>query len=133
MKLRRSRTSKRGRIEIIPMIDVMFFLLATFMLTSLTMQRLDAVKLNLPQGHAQQMAEQQPLTLSVTKAGQMQVNHQGVTLDDIAPTVKRLLRPDGNIVIAADSGASHGLVVQAMLQARQGGAEHFLIAVQRAE
>src|SRR6202012_1731009 len=41
MKLRRSRRSKRGRIEIIPMIDVMFFLLATFMLTSLAMQRLD--------------------------------------------------------------------------------------------
>ena len=49
MKLRRSRASKRGRIEIIPMIDVMFFLLATFMLASLAMQRLDAVKLDLPQ------------------------------------------------------------------------------------
>jgi biopolymer transport protein ExbD len=34
MKLRRSRQPKRGRIEIIPMIDVMFFLLATFMLAS---------------------------------------------------------------------------------------------------
>ena len=44
MKFRRSRASKRGRIEIIPMIDVMFFLLATFMLASLAMQRLDAVK-----------------------------------------------------------------------------------------
>ena len=58
MKLRRSRASKRGRIEIIPMIDVMFFLLATFMLASLTMQRLDAVKLELPQGNAQPLASQ---------------------------------------------------------------------------
>ena len=40
MKLRRIRTAKRGRIEIIPMIDVMFFLLATFMLASLSMARL---------------------------------------------------------------------------------------------
>ena len=40
MKLRRARSSRRGRIEIIPMIDVMFFLLATFMLASLTMQNL---------------------------------------------------------------------------------------------
>jgi biopolymer transport protein ExbD len=35
MKLKRSRGRRRGRIEIIPMIDVMFFLLATFMLASL--------------------------------------------------------------------------------------------------
>ena len=131
MKLRRARTSKRGRIEIIPMIDVMFFLLATFMLTSLSMQRLDAVKLDLPQGRAEQLAEQQPLTLSVTRAGQIQVNHQSVQLDEVSAVVKRLVRPDGNIIIASDSAASNGLVVQAMLRARQGGAVHFLVAVQR--
>jgi len=133
MKLRRSRTSKRGRIEIIPMIDVMFFLLATFMLTSLSMQRLDAVKLDLPQGQAQQLTEQQPLTLSVTKTGQIQVNRQSVQLNEVAAAVRRQVRPDGDIVVAADSAASNGLVVQAILQARQGGAEHFLIAVQRDE
>jgi biopolymer transport protein ExbD len=133
MKFRRARTSKRGRIEIIPMIDVMFFLLATFMLTSLSMQRLDAVKLDLPQGRAEQLAEQQPLTLSVTKAGQIQVNRQSVQLDEVSAVVKRLVHPDGNIIVAADSAASNGLVVQAMLQARQGGAVHFLVAVQRAE
>jgi biopolymer transport protein ExbD len=38
MKLRRSRSYRRGCIEIIPMIDVMFFLLVTFMLASLSMQ-----------------------------------------------------------------------------------------------
>lgn len=131
MKLRRSRTSKRGRIEIIPMIDVMFFLLATFMLASLTMQRLDAVKLDLPQGAAQPLAAQQPLTLSVTRTGQIQINRQTVQLNQVAVTVKQRLGADGNVVVAADAGAPNGLVVEAMLQARQGGAGHFLIAVQR--
>ncbi|NIE65891.1 biopolymer transporter ExbD [Burkholderia sp. Ax-1719] len=131
MKLRRTRRTKRGRIEIIPMIDVMFFLLATFMLTSLTMQRLDAVKLDLPQGEAQPLATQQALTLSISQDGQIQIDRQAVALRDIASTVRRRLHADGDVVIAADSGASHGLVTQAMLQARQGGASHFLIAVQR--
>jgi biopolymer transport protein ExbD len=131
MKLRRSRASKRGRIEIIPMIDVMFFLLATFMLASLAMQRLDAVKLDLPQGTAQPLAEQQPLTLSVNRSGQIQVNRRTVMLSEIADAIKRQLPSDGNVVVAADAGAPNGLVVQAMLQARQGGAGHFLIAVQR--
>ena len=48
MKLRKSRQFKRGRIEIIPMIDVMFFLLVTFMLASLAMQNLHSLEVNLP-------------------------------------------------------------------------------------
>ena len=40
---RRARGYRRGRIEIIPIIDVMFFLLVTFMLASLAMQSLNSV------------------------------------------------------------------------------------------
>ena len=131
MKLRRSRTAKRGRIEIIPMIDVMFFLLATFMLTSLSMQRLDAIRLTLPQGHAEALASEQPLTLAIARDGHIEINRQRVTLDQIAATIRRLVGPQGNVVIAADEAAANGTVVQAMLRAREGGAQHFLVAVQR--
>jgi biopolymer transport protein ExbD len=131
MKLRRSRVSKRGRIEIIPMIDVMFFLLATFMLTSLAMQRVDSVRISLPRGQAQQMPADQPVTLSVNRDNRIYVNQQPVTLNEVSSSVKRLLGPDGNLVVAADDGASHGIVVQAMLEARKAGAKHFLVAVHR--
>ena len=53
MKIRHAREFRHGRIEIIPMIDVMFFLLVTFMLASLSMQSLNSVKVNLPQGSAE--------------------------------------------------------------------------------
>ncbi|MFM0285476.1 ExbD/TolR family protein [Paraburkholderia megapolitana] len=131
MKLRRTRASKRGRIEIIPMIDVMFFLLATFMLTSLAMQRLDAVRVDLPQGRAQQMSTDGPLTLAVTRTNQIYINRQPVRLDQVTQAVAKLLQRDGNVIVAADDAASHGIVVQAMLAARQAGAEHFLVAVHR--
>lgn len=131
MKLRRARASRRGRIEIIPMIDVMFFLLATFMLTSLAMQRLDAVRVDLPKGQAQAMRLDEPLTLSVNRANQIFVNRQPVRLDEVSRAVAKGLRRDGNIVVAADDGASHGVVVQAILEARKAGAEHFLVAVHR--
>ena len=131
MKLRRSRRSKRGRIEIIPMIDVMFFLLATFMLTSLAMQRLDALGIRLPQGHAQQLRADRPLTLAVDRANRIFINRQPVPLARVSATVARLLGADHEIVVAADDGATHGIVVQAMLEARRAGAEHFLVAVHR--
>src|SRR5205823_607776 len=55
MKLRKSRSARKGRIEIIPMIDVMFFLLATFMLASLTMLNLHSLGVHLPKGKAGKM------------------------------------------------------------------------------
>ncbi|AOJ65611.1 biopolymer transporter ExbD [Burkholderia ubonensis] len=131
MKLRRSRASKRGRIEIIPMIDVMFFLLATFMLTSLAMQRLDAVGIDLPRGQARQLQADRPVTLSVNRENQIFIDRQPVPLDRVSGIVAHLLGQHHDIVIAADDGATHGVVVQAMLAARRAGAEHFLVAVHR--
>jgi len=131
MKLRRSRASKRGRIEIIPMIDVMFFLLATFMLASLAMQRLDAVKINLPSGQAERLSEDRPLTMSIDPKNEIFIDHSLVRLDQVEGSVRRLLKADKNVVIAADDASAQGAVVQAMLAARRGGAEHFLIAVHR--
>ncbi|WP_233838033.1 ExbD/TolR family protein [Paraburkholderia sp. ZP32-5] len=131
MKFRLSRAARRGRIEIIPMIDVMFFLLATFMLASLAMQRLDAVKVNLPSGRAQQMSADGPPTLSIDRGNAIFVNREAVRPDQVEPAIRRVLRADHDVIIAADDAASHGVVVQAMLAARRAGAEHFLIAVHR--
>lgn len=131
MKIQRARHFRHGRIEIIPMIDVMFFLLATFMLASLAMQRLDAVKVDLPSGQAQQMSEDQPLTLAVDRTNTIFLDRQPVRLDQVEAGVRRLLKPDRNVVIAADDAAAQGAVVQAMLAARRAGAEHFLIAIHR--
>ena len=130
MKLRRSRQHRRGRIEIIPMIDVMFFLLATFMLASLSLQNLHSLPVNLPQGKAEPMQARTPVTLTITKGSSIMIDSTPVTLDSLAGTLKPLLKgPDDHVIVAADSAAPEGVVVQAMLRARNAGAEHFLIAV----
>jgi biopolymer transport protein ExbD len=132
VKRRKLRARRRGRIEIIPMIDVMFFLLATFMLASLSMQNLHSLAVNLPRGQAAPMQLKKPVTLTVTEAGGLLINEQPVTLDTLADTLKPLLAgPDSDVVVAADSGAPNGIVVQAMLRARDAGAQHFQIAVKR--
>ena len=119
MKLRPSRQRRKGRIEIIPMIDVMFFLLATFMLASL-----------LPRGQAPPLQSMRSVTLTVTRGGEILLDQTAVTLDTLAAVLRPMLAPAGtNVVVAADSAAPSGIVVQAMLQARSAGAEHFLFAV----
>ena len=131
MKLRKSRQPKRGRIEIIPMIDVMFFLLVTFMLASLSMQSLHSLPVNLPRGQAAPMQAKTAITLTVTADSQIFLDKTPVTLGSLTETLKPMLRPDSKIILAADSAAPHGITVQAMLRAREAGAQQFLIAVKR--
>ena len=130
MKLRRSRQFRKGRIEIIPMIDVMFFLLATFMLSSLSMQNLDSLQVNLPQGQAEKLSTKTPVTLTLTNDSQIFINRIPVTLETLAETLKPLLQDsEHKLIVSADNDAPQGIVVQAMLRARTAGAQHFLIAV----
>jgi len=132
MKLRKSRSFRRGRIEIIPMIDVMFFLLATFMLASLTLQNLHSMPVDLPQGRAQQLEAPKRITLTVGKDGKLFLDEAPVVLDDLTDALRPLMHgPDTSIVVAADNLAPNGVVVQAMLRARAAGAEHFLFAIRR--
>ena len=130
MKLRKARVFRKGRIEIIPMIDVMFFLLATFMLASLSMQNLDSLQVNLPPGQAEKLNTKEPVTLTLTNDSKIFVNRIPVTLETLAETLKPLLQDsDQKLIVSADNDAPQGMVVQAMLRARSAGAQHFLIAV----
>ncbi len=130
MKLRKSREPRKGKIEIIPMIDVMFFLLATFMLASLSMQNLDSLQVNLPQGEAEKLNTDTPATLTLTSDSKIFINKTPVTLETLATTLKPLLsESQKKLIVSADNDAPQGIVVQAMLRARAAGAQQFLIAV----
>ncbi|NNM69001.1 MAG: biopolymer transporter ExbD [Gallionella sp.] len=134
MKLRKSREYKRGRIEIIPMIDVMFFLLATFMLASLSMQNLHSLPVDLPQGHAAPIQAKTPVTLTITRDSRIYLDKTPVSLNGLVSTLKTMLpNADASVIVAADSNAPNGITVQAMLKAREAGAQHFLIAVKHVD
>jgi biopolymer transport protein ExbD len=132
MKLRSSHRRRRGRIEIIPMIDVMFFLLATFMLASLTMQNLHSLRVDLPQGNAAPLTAAKSVTLTITGTGDLLLNTVPVTLDTLTAALKPLLESTGRtVVVAADRAAPSGIVVEAMLRAREAGVEEFAFAIRK--
>ncbi|MDA8365295.1 MAG: biopolymer transporter ExbD [Gammaproteobacteria bacterium] len=132
MRLRKRRLPRRGRIEIIPMIDVMFFLLATFMLASLVMQNLNSLPVNLPKGKAERSSISNLVTLTISRTAGISINRIPVTLGTLANVLKPLLRnPSQPVIVSADKAAPDGVVVQAMLRARAAGVQHFLIVVRR--
>jgi biopolymer transport protein ExbD len=132
MKLRRLKKSKKGRIEIIPMIDVMFFLLATFMLASLSMQRLNGLAVDLTRGAANQVNVENQITLSITHDNLIFLNKEPILLSELKSRLQSMLRgADKTVIITSDKHAFQGVVMQSMLAAREAGAEHFSIIARK--
>ena len=74
------------------------------------------------------------MTLTVTRDSRILLDKTPVTLETLAPTLKTMLKgTDSNVVVAAERNATHGVIVEAMLQARLAGAQRFLIAVKHAD
>jgi biopolymer transport protein ExbD len=131
MRLRPLRARRRGRIEIIPMIDVMFFLLATFMLASLAMQNLHALRVNLPRGTAQSLVVDRSPTLTVTADGRLLVDQNEIAFEQLAAVLRARLGAGTTVIVNADAAAPNGAVVRAMLEARAAGADKFLFAIRK--
>lgn len=132
MKLARTRKSKKGRIEIIPMIDVMFFLLATFMLASLSMQRLNGLAVDLTKGKADQVNIENQITLSITHDNLIFINKEQTAIEHLKSRLKLMLQQsDKRIIILSDKHAFQGTVMQVMLIAREAGAQNFSIVARQ--
>ncbi len=131
MKIKRLNSTKKGKIEIIPMIDVMFFLLATFILASIAMQKYQGVAVNLNKGSAENVNEQtQSITISITHDNLVYINKNQVLLTEIANNLEKLINDkNNNILIASDENSKQGVVMQAMLEAKKAGAKKFSFIV----
>jgi biopolymer transport protein ExbD len=128
MKIKRNRQSKKGRIEIIPMIDVMFFLLATFMLASLSMQKFEGIAVNLVAGKADKVQVEKQITFTITHDNSIFLGTEQIKLGDVYGKLVSILNdPQKMIIIASDKDASQGVVMEVMLRAKAAGAQHFSI------
>ena len=107
MKLRRSEL-KRARIEIIPMIDTIFFLLVYFMITSLAMVQMSAYKVDLPQSSTAQGKPVEKVVVTLDKLGRYSIDRKYVAYSDIMPALMERVdeNPYITIVINVDKDQS---------------------------
>jgi biopolymer transport protein ExbD len=113
-----------ARIEIIPLIDIMFFLLASFMMVSLSQVTLKGMKVNLPIGSSGQVQNKKDyVSLSVDKDGYYYFDKQKIALEEIQPKLVQLYRtnPEAKIFIRGDAEAVHGNVTRMLDQIRSSG------------
>ena len=114
---------KKARIEIIPLIDVIFFLLATFVLFTLSLNKIASVEVNLPIPAPPSAAPPDPdmVTLQISDQNSCFWNTEPIQLSDIAPRLDTLKRRVAQpcILITGDDHAKFGLTVLALDEIRK--------------
>ncbi len=130
MKLKR-RLARKARIEIIPMIDTMFFLLVFFMVATLSMTVQQGLSVNLPHAVTARDEVRQTATLTFTKEGRLYFNKEPLSSPEEAAS--RLARwketvLEATVVINADRSVEHGSVVALMDAIRRTGVTRMAIA-----
>ena len=136
MRIKR-RPVEKARIELIPMIDTMAFLLVFFMIASLAMTRQAGLPVNLPTAEtaSPQTWGDRALVLTLNRQGQAYLDKQPVDRDDLERRVKARIekRPELIVVINADANLRHGDVIRAMDAVKRAGAAHMAVATRPAE
>lgn len=113
-----------AKIEIIPLIDIMFFLLAAFMLVSLSMVNLRSVKVNLPTATtATAEIEHNLVNISVDRAGLAYLDAKPIGQSELAFQLSNMAKTniDARVFISGDLDARHGEVVRVLDLVRASG------------
>jgi biopolymer transport protein ExbD len=125
-----------ARIEIVPLIDIMFFLLAAFMLVSLSMVHLKGVKVNLPTSTtATPEAKRDLLAISVTKEGVIFLDARAIGKNELSAQLAtvRQERPDTRVFIRGDRECRHGDVLAVLDLVRGAGIQNVAFETRDAE
>lgn len=123
---------KRSRLEVIPLIDVVFFCLATFVLVTLTMNKNKAIPVNLPVASSSVNPEKndEAVTLTITEQGdQIFWDKDGLTWDQFVARLDQYKREetDPKIMINGDERAFFGKAVVVLDEVRKAGIQKVTI------
>ena len=132
MKIGSPLPHKKARIEIIPLIDIMFFLLASFMMASLTMIRMQSIKMDLPTATAASRDfKPDIINLAVDKLGDVYIEKQRATAAELHLFLSNKFRLNTNVpvYISGDKDATHGSVIRVLDLVRREGIQKVSFAI----
>lgn len=115
---------KKARIEIIPLIDIMFFLLASFMMVSLSQVHMKGIKVNLPAGQSgETQTKREYISVSVDKDGHYFFDKDEVGDDELLNRMRRVhaSAPDAKVFLRGDRESAHANVAHALEIIRASG------------
>jgi len=124
---------RKARIEIIPLIDVMFFLLASFMMISLSMQNMQTKRMDLAMAvSARPDFKPDIFNIGVDRTGEVSVGKTNITLDKLDALLAIALKKNTNapVFLTADKETLHGSVNRVLDRVRRAGVQRVAFAVE---
>ncbi|MBM3872333.1 MAG: biopolymer transporter ExbD [Verrucomicrobia bacterium] len=119
-------SAKKARIEIIPLIDVIFFLLATFVLFTLSLNKIQSLPVNLPVAappSANPPDTDDNVTLQVSDGGTLFWNKELIGMNEVGPRLANYATSVAvpRVLIASDDRAKYGATIQVLDEVRKAG------------
>jgi len=108
-------------INLVPMIDVIFSILAFFIISTLFLTRSQGLPVDLPQATTAQQQSETEVTVTMQADGKIALNQEEISLENLVPEVTKISQnaQETLVIVKADKAVTHGDVVNVMDQLRQ--------------
>jgi biopolymer transport protein ExbD len=108
-------------INIVPMIDVIFSILAFFIISTLFLTRSEGLPVDLPQAETSQQQSETEVTVTIQANGKIALNQEEISLENLIPEVTKISQNSQEtiVIVKADKAVTHGDVVNVMDRLRQ--------------
>ena len=123
---------KKARIEIIPLIAIMFFLLAAFMLASLSMMRLQSIRMNLPTATvAKANTKPDMVNIAVDQVGNLSIDKQPINTVKLQELLSAKLKTNAvlPVYITGNDDATHGMMINVLDEVKSIGVQNVSFAI----
>ena len=109
------------KLNLVPMIDVIFAILVFFMVSSLYLTRSEGLPVNLPRAKTAEVQKNQQITVSIDRDGKLTLDSEPAQLDQLQTQIKELIKTESTaiVIVNADKDVAHGDVVDVIDQLRQ--------------
>ena len=133
MKLRSMKVQEEPKLMIIPMIDIIFFLLVFFMISTMTMVQQNTFKVGLPQASSAQLDMNQHANITVMADGNTAFNKESLDKEQLIRRVQIELQrnPDLQVILNGDKDVNYGFVIETFDALKQAGVKKLSIAVEK--
>ncbi|PNW60576.1 UNVERIFIED_CONTAM: biopolymer transporter ExbD [Euhalothece sp. KZN 001] len=108
-------------INLVPMIDVIFSILAFFIISTLFLTRSEGLPVDLPQAETAQQQSETEVTVTIQANGKIALNQEEISLENLIPEVTKISQnaQETLVIVKADKAVTHGDVVNVMDRLRQ--------------
>jgi biopolymer transport protein ExbD len=134
MRIPLPNVRRRARIEIIPLIDIIFFLLATFVMVSLSMVHNQGISINLPVASTSTDQDPKPIvTISVNEKGDIYLDKEVMSVEAWSARLKQLKSKDPGVrvLVNGDDKADFGQAIAVLDEVRRVGITKVSIRTKR--